>query len=375
MLFSRAARRAARRIATMNFVRALVQASAAPARDRRLRSAAELVDAGLLAPGEAAVAEEAASLLPIAITPHLARLIDPADAQDPIARQFVPSAEEGRIGEDEIADPIGDQSHSPVEGIVHRYPDRVLLTPVMACPVYCRFCFRREAVGAGALTPAQLDAALAYIRDHAALREVILSGGDPLALSPRRLRAIIAALGMIPHIETIRIHSRVPVADPGRVTPDLVAALKGDTPIWMVLHCNHPRELSEDARAAIRALVDGGIPMLAQTVLLKGVNDDAATLEALMRALIRNRVKPYYLHHGDLARGTGHFRTSLAAGRALVKALRGRLSGIAQPTYVLDIPGGHGKVPVGPAYVNPGETPGTWKIEDWRGERHTYRDR
>ena len=358
----------------MNFVRALVQTLAASARDRRLRDAADLVDAGLLAPGEAAAADEAASLLPIAITPHLASLIDPADAHDPIARQFVPSADELRTSESELADPIGDRSHAPVYGIVHRYPDRVLLTPVMACPVYCRFCFRREAVGAGALTPAQLDAALSYIRGHGEIREVILSGGDPLALSARRLRAIVAALGAIAHVETIRVHSRVPVADPGRITPELVAALKGEIPVWVVLHCNHSRELSEAARNAVRALVDSGIPMLAQTVLLKGVNDDAATLEALMRALIRNRIKPYYLHHGDLARGTGHFRTSLAAGRALAKALRGRLSGIAQPTYVLDIPGGHGKVPAGPAYLTPQAASGAWTVEDWQGRPHIYRE-
>jgi len=358
----------------MNFVRALVQTFAAPGQERRLRSAADLVEAGLLAPDEATAAAEAASLLPIAITPHLAGLIDPADAHDPIARQFVPSADELRTDDGEIADPIGDRSHSPVEGIVHRYPDRVLLTPVMACPVYCRFCFRRETVGAGALTPAQLGAALGYVREHPEIREVILSGGDPLVLSPRRLRAIIEALGAIAHVETIRIHSRVPVADPGRITPDLVAALKADTPVWVVLHCNHARELGDEARAAVRALVDNGIPMLAQTVLLKGVNDDAATLEALMRALIRNRIKPYYLHHGDLARGTGHFRTTLASGRALVKALRGRLSGIAQPTYVLDIPGGHGKVPAGPAYLTPDETPGDWTVEDWQGRPHIYRE-
>jgi lysine 2,3-aminomutase len=359
---------------TMNFVRALVQTLAAPGRRRRLRDAADLVEAGLLGADDAAAAQEAAALLPISITPHLASLIDPADAHDPIARQFVPSAAELRAGGGEIADPIGDRAHSPVDGIVHRYPDRVLLTPLMACPVYCRFCFRREAVGAGALTPAQLAAALAYIRDHGAIREVILSGGDPLALSPRRLRAIVEALGGIAHVETIRVHSRVPVADPDRVTPELIAALKSETPVWVVVHCNHPRELSNQARAAVRRLVDNGIPMLAQTVLLKGVNDDPATLEALMRALIRNRIKPYYLHHGDLARGTGHFRTSLAAGQALMRALRGRLSGIAQPTYVLDIPGGHGKVPVGVAYLAAGASRGTWTVEDWQGRHHIYRE-
>lgn len=359
----------------MNFVRSPVQTErtqSRPAANRTLRSAADLVEAGLLGPEDAAAADEAAALLPIGLTPHLARLIDPADAHDPIARQFVPDAAE--LDGDGIDDPIGDAAHGALPGIVHRYPDRALLMPLTACPAYCRFCFRRDTVGDGALSPDQLAAALDYIRSHGGIREVILSGGDPLALSPRRLGEIVAALDGIPHVETIRVHSRVPVADPARITPTLVAALRCETPVWVVLHCNHPRELSEQTRVACRALVDGGIPMLAQTVLLKGINDDAATLEALMRALIRNRIKPYYLHHADLARGTAQFRTALAQGRTLMKALRGRLSGIAQPTYVLDIPGGFGKVPVGPDYLTPGDAPGEWQIEDWQGNRHSYRD-
>lgn len=366
----------------MNFMRALVQTvrdgrggGGGPDRRRgsRLRSAAALAAAGLIPADRRAAAEAASTLFPVAVTPHLARLMDPGDPHDPIARQFVPDGREMETAADDLVDPIGDAAHSPVSGIVHRYPDRVLLTPLMACPVYCRFCFRRDAVGSGALTPTQMEAALAYIRGHNGIREVILSGGDPLALAPRRMAALIAALDAIAHVETIRIHSRVPVADPARVTADMVAALRAETPVWLVVHCNHPRELTPEARAAVRTLAESGIPLLAQTVLLKGVNDDAETLEALMRALVRNRIKPYYLHHADKARGTAHFRTTLAAGRTLMRTLRGRLSGIAQPAYVLDIPGGCGKVPVGPDYLAPvGD--GAWMVEDWQGRRHLYRD-
>ena len=353
----------------MNVVGNLVQTL----RRRTLRTASDLVEAGLIGTKDATEAEAAARNLPISITPHLAALIDRTDADDPIARQFVPTGAETVMADEELADPIGDGAHSPVRGIVHRYPDRVLLTPVLACPAYCRFCFRREAVGDGALGSDELAAALDYIRENEEIWEVILSGGDPLILSPRRLTAIVDALDAMPHVGVIRIHTRVPVADPDRITPALVAAMKRDTPVYVTLHCNHPRELSPAARAAVARLVDAGLPMLSQTVLLKGVNDDAATLETLMRALVRCRVKPYYLHHGDLARGTRHFRTTLAAGRALMGALRGRLSGIAQPTYVLDIPGGYGKAPVGPCYLREANG-GEWQVEDWQGRRHAYRD-
>lgn len=354
----------------MNVVRNLVQSR----RARPLRSAADLADAGLIAAQDAAAVDAVAETLPVAITAHLAALIDGADAADPIARQFVPDAAEAIVMPEELRDPIGDRAHKPVEGIVHRYPDRVLLTPVLTCPVYCRFCFRREVVGDGMLSGEALAAAIAYIAAHEEIWEVILSGGDPLILSPRRLAGIIDALDAIDHVGVIRIHTRVPVADPDRITDELVAALKRPTPVYVTLHCNHARELSPPACGAIARLVDAGLPMLSQTVLLKGVNDDAGALEALMRALVRNRVKPYYLHHGDLARGTGHFRTSIAAGRALMKRLRGRLSGIAQPTYVLDIPGGHGKVPIGPCYLQPDGEPGGWAVEDWQGRQHAYRD-
>ncbi len=355
----------------MNVVRKLVQRL--PSIGHTVRTPEALAEAGYIETRDIEGSRAAAETLPIAIPPALAALIDPADPDDPIARQFVPDRRETMGTGDELLDPIGDETHSPVRGIVHRYPDRVLLTPLLVCPVYCRFCFRREAVGGAVLDQAALDAALDYIRAHDEIFEVILSGGDPLILSPRRLKAIMDALDAMPHVAIVRIHSRVPVAAPERITGRLIAALKRATPVFVVLHCNHPRELTPPARAAAARLVDAGIPMLSQTVLLKGVNDDEATMEALMRALLTCRIKPYYLHHGDLARGTGHFRTTLAAGQRLVRALRGRLSGLGQPSYVLDIPGGHGKAPVGPGYLDAAPD-GSWRIEDWQGGVHSYRD-
>ena len=310
----------------------------------------------------------------IALTPEMTALIDRGDlAGDPIARQFVPSVRETEIAPEELPDPIGDEARSPVKGIVHRYPDRVLLKPLHVCPVYCRFCFRREKVGPGgeALTADELAAALAYIRNRPEIWEVILTGGDPLMMSPRRLADLIAALDAIDHVAVIRIHSRVPIVDPGRVTDEIVAALKPRrAPVWLAVHCNHARELAPVTRAALARLADTGIPLMGQTVLLAGVNDDAATLEQLMRALVSARVKPYYLHHPDLVRGTGHFRVPIARGQALMVALRARLSGLAQPTYVLDVPGGHGKVPIGPAYL--GDDPDALMVRDVFGETHHY---
>ena len=318
--------------------------------------------------------EEAAQSMAIAITSDMVALIDRSDlAHDPIARQFVPSAEETVIAPDELADPIGDEARSPVKGIVHRYPDRLLLKPLHACPVYCRFCFRREKVGPGgeALSDSELEAALDYIRSHPEIWEVILTGGDPLMLAPRRMAKLIAGLDAIGHVAVVRVHSRVPIVEPGRLTDEMVAALRPRrAALWFGVHCNHPRELGDTARAALARLADAGIPLMGQTVLLKGVNDTVETLEQLMRALVAARVKPYYLHHPDLVRGTGHFRVSIRRGRALVKALRGRLSGLAQPTYVLDVPGGHGKVPIGPSYL--GDDPDALTVDDAFGGQHRY---
>ena len=341
---------------------------------KTLRTPADLVAAGLATPGRLAGLEQVAKRYAVAVTPEMAALIDPADPDDPIARQFVPDTRELKRGSDEREDPIGDGAHSPVVGIVHRYPDRVLLKPLHACAVYCRFCFRREMVGPnglGALSPGSLAAALAYIAEHPEVWEVIVTGGDPLILSPRRLRDLVRRLAGIAHVKVIRFHTRVPVVDPERVTPALVRALKAPSKAtYVALHANHAREFSCAARTAIARLVDAGIPLLGQSVLLRGVNDDPETLGELMRTFVENRVKPYYLHHGDLAPGTAHLRTTIAEGQALVRGLRGRLSGLCQPDYVLDIPGGHGKAPVGPAYLR--RTESGCEIEDYRGGRHAY---
>ena len=337
-----------------------------------LRTAEALADAGLLSVDALPAAEQVARRYAIAVTPHLAKLIANRPSDDPLRRQFIPAGEELVVAREELGDPIGDDSHAPVKGIVHRYRDRVLLKPLHACAVYCRFCFRREDVGPGGdvLNDGELTAALDYIRSHDEIWEVILSGGDPLLLSPRRLKTIIAALNDIAHIGVIRIHTRVPVADPARVTAALLRALKGAKAVYVVLHCNHADELTAETRAACARLIDAGHPMLAQSVLLKGVNDDSATMERLLRALVAARIKPYYLHHADLARGTSHFRTSIEQGQAILRDLRGRVSGLCQPSYVLDIPGGHGKVPIGPNYLRQDDE--GWTITDPNGEDHAY---
>lgn len=340
-----------------------------------LRKPAELVDSGLIAPEQLAELERVAERYAVGISPAMADLIDRTDPADPIALQFVPQSAELTTTPEERADPIGDLAHSPVEGIVHRYPDRVLLKAVHVCPVYCRFCFRREMVGPqglGTLTPEALDRAFAYIAEHREIWEVILTGGDPLVLSPRRLTELMQRLASIDHVKIVRFHTRVPVVEPERVDTALIEALKasGKT-TYVALHANHPRELSEAARAACARLVDSGIVMLSQSVLLKGINDDPDTLAALMRAFVEMRIKPYYLHHPDFAPGTSHFRLSIEEGQALVAGLRGRISGVCQPTYILDIPGGYGKAPLTPNAVNTSED-GTLSVFDYRGRRHLY---
>ena len=304
---------------------------------------------------DAAALAAVASRYAIAVTPEMAALIDANDPADPIARQFIPSAEELTVLPEESGDPIGDARHTPVPGVVHRYRGRALLKVISACPVYCRFCFRREMVGPGQappLTGDDLDAALAYLAAHGEISEVILTGGDPFMLSPRRATEIVARLDAMPHVKVMRWHTRVPVVDPGRVTADFVQAITAtDKAVWVAVHVNHPRELTESARAAIARLRKAGVSLVSQSVLLKGVNDDIDTMAALMEGLIGEGVKPYYLHHADLAPGTSHFRTSIAEGQALMKALQARVSGLAMPTYVLDIPGGVSKAPLTPPYL------------------------
>ena len=320
--------------------------------DGTLRTPDALIDAGVLTELDRETATRVARGYAIAVPPAFAALIQHAD--DPIARQVLPHAAELQVAAHEHPDPIGDQAYSPLRGVVHRYPDRVLITPLLVCPLYCRFCFRRERVGpgSGALDAAELDAAVAYVRARPAVREVILTGGDPLLLSPRRLSALLRDLAAIPHVETLRIHTRVPVADPSLVTDALAQAMALDTPLWLVLHANHPRELTPAAVAALKRLHAAGVCLLGQSVLLRGVNDSAQALEDLFRAMLRARVKPYYLHQLDAAPGTQRFHVPIEEGQALLAALRGRVTGLAWPTYVLDIPGGHGKVPIGPTYLD-----------------------
>lgn len=323
-----------------------------PTDSATLRSAADLQKAGLIAPADRPALDAVGQRYAVAVPPALRALIRTPD--DPIGRQVIPDPGELIVAPHERADPIGDDALSPVKGVVHRYADRALLKPLLVCPVYCRFCFRREHVGpdGGLLTEAELAAAYAWFAEHPEVREVILTGGDPLMLSPRRLSAIMAALSAIPHIETLRIHTRVPVADPARVTGDVAAAMATDRALWLVVHANHASEFTPAAREALRRIQGQGIPVLGQSVLLRGVNDSPEALEALFRAMIAARVKPYYLHQLDPAPGTARFHVPIEEGQRLLRALRGRVTGLAWPTYVLDIPGGHGKVPIGPEYLD-----------------------
>ncbi len=340
-----------------------------------IKTTDDLATAGLVETYRLPEIHEVLGRYAMVITPEAASLIDPADPDDPIALQFVPDGRELTTTAQERADPIGDTAHTPVKGVVHRYPDRILLKAVHVCPVYCRFCFRREMVGPqgdGTMTADELDAAFAYIREHDAIWEVILTGGDPLVLSPRRLADIMLRLADISHVKIVRFHTRVPVVDPGAITDELVAALKssGKT-TYLALHANHPRELTDAARAACAHLVDNGIAMVSQTVLLRGINDDPAILADLMKGFVETRVKPYYLHHPDLAPGTGHFRLDIAEGQRIVAALRGRISGLCQPTYVLDIPGGYGKAAIAESAIRSTDG-GCYMVSDFRGEEHCY---
>jgi lysine 2,3-aminomutase len=340
----------------------------------RLTRVEDLVSAGLVAPERLDQIRRVAEEFAVAVTPDMAALIERGRSNDPIAAQFVPTEAELAAGDEELADPLGDQRWSPIPGIVHRHPDRVLLKPTLLCPVYCRFCFRREAVGKAPamLGRAALDRAFAYVRERPQIWEVIVTGGDPFVLAPRRIALIVRALDEIPHLGVIRFHTRVPVVEPGRLTLALVEALSAEKAVYVVVHANHPRELTAAAKEAVTRLVRAGIPLLSQTVLLRGVNDDAAVLEALFRGLVAMRVKPYYLHHADLARGTAHFRTGIAEGQRLVRRLRAGASGLCQPAYVLDIPGGWGKVPLASCAATPDPSSGGWTVEDGAGGRHAY---
>jgi lysine 2,3-aminomutase len=315
------------------------------------------------------------AVLPLRIPRYYLDLIDWTDPADPLRRQVLPWPEEHVALPDDLRDPIGDDAHSPVPGIVHRYPDRVLFLLTTACAVHCRFCFRREFIGkpARTLRRDQYEGALAYVAAHPEIWEVILSGGDPLVFPDAYLASVFRRLRAIPHVRVIRVHSRVPAILPKRLTPELGALARAHAPVYLVAHVNHPREVTVAFRRHVGYLVDRGVPVLSQTVLLRGVNDDAATLAALFRALVEARVKPYYLHQLDRAPGTNHFRVPIREGQRLMRELRGHVSGLCLPTYILDIPGGHGKVPLTPEYVH-ADAAGVYDVVNYRGEHFEYRE-
>ena len=343
---------------------------------RPIRTLDDLSQHELITTDDLTPLEQVVDNFSLSITNQMLQLIDKANPYDPIAMQFVPTIKELEISNTEMADPIGDDAHTTVSGIIHRYPDRCLFTPVHVCPVYCRFCFRKEKIGPASktLTPAELEAAFTYIMDHQEIWEVIITGGDPLLLKPATLKALLNRLSSIEHVDVIRIHTRIPIVDSRRINSQMVASLKCAKPVYVALHANHPKEFTPDAVKACALLVDAGIPMLSQTVLLKDINDNIEVLSKLMRCFIKNRIKPYYLHQGDLVRGSQHFRTTIEKGQRLMKELRGRFSGICQPTYVLDIPGGYGKVPIGPNFISGKEENGltSYCVEDYLGHLHHY---
>jgi lysine 2,3-aminomutase len=317
---------------------------------RTLRSAEQLVAAGLAPAAALAELRAVEQRFAVAITPAVQARISAAD--DPVGLQYIPHADELRIAPHETDDPTADAPFTPIKGVVHRYPDRALLKPLLACPVYCRFCFRREHVGpdGGLLTDAELDAALDWFARTPAVTEVILTGGDPLMLSARRMAHILDRLSAIPHIAGLRIHSRVPVADPARITPDMLRALTRETPLYLCVHTNHAQEFSEQAATALRVLHAAGVVLLGQSVLLAGVNDNVDALEALFRTMLAHRIKPYYLHALDAAPGTARFAVPDAQALELLRALRARVTGLAWPVFVRETPGGGGKRPLGPAW-------------------------
>ncbi len=313
--------------------------------------------------------------LPIAITPYYLSLCDVSDPTCPIRRQCVPTAAESSEVPGDMVDPLGEEEHEVAPHLVQRYPDRVLLIATDRCGVYCRFCTRSRIVGDGG-GPApleRLEPAFEYIAGHPEIRDVIVSGGDPLAMATDRIERLLARIRAIPSVDTIRLATRVPVTLPMRITAELLSALRPHHPIWVMTHFNHPKELTPESIGACIRLADAGFPVMNQSVLLAGINDDAETLERLCRGLVRARVRPYYLLQADPVRGTGHLRTPLARGLEIMARLQGRLSGIALPKLICDTPGGRGKVPLSPDYVVARET-GRTVLRTFRGEEVVYVD-
>ena len=313
--------------------------------------------------------------LPIRVTPHYLSLIDRNDPRCPIRKQCVPVADECKETFGDLEDPLGEVAHEVAPHLVRRYPDRALLLATDRCAVYCRFCTRSRMVGdgGGAVSLDKLEPAFAYLGSHPEVRDVIVSGGDPLSMATGRIVALLERLRRIESVETIRLATRVPVTLPSRITVELVSALRRFHPVWIMTHFNHPKELAPASLRALARLADAGFPVMNQTVLLRGINDDSETLATLFRGLVRARAKPYYLLQMDPVRGSGHLRTSIACGVEIMERLQGRLTGIALPKLIVDTPGGLGKVPIGPDYVTRrGE--GVTRLRTHRGVEVDYFD-
>lgn len=328
-----------------------------------------------LTPEECKGIEHCGKKLTMSIPPYFASLMDPDDPNCPIRRQCVPHADEMEVSPEELVDPCGEEKRSPVHGLVHRYPDRVLFLVNEMCAMYCRYCTRSRMVGSGtrSLCTQTYEKAFEYIRSNKKIRDVLISGGDPLTLSDRVLENILKTLRGIPHVEFIRIGTRVPVTLPQRITFDLVNMFKKYGPIWMSIHFSHPKEVTKRVKFACDLLAESGVPMGSQTVLLKGINDKAATMKKLMHELLKIRVRPYYIYQCDPVLGSKHFRTPVATGIEIIEKLRGHTSGYAVPTLVIDAPGGGGKIPIGPQYIVSHEG-GRYTLRNYAGDQYVYQD-
>ena len=326
-----------------------------------------------LTPDEREGIEYCGQKLTMAIPPYFVSLIDPDNPNCPIRRQCIPTRQELRSGPGELADPCGEDKDSPIRGLVHRYPDRVLFLVSDQCAMYCRHCTRSRILkdSRRQFNSSTYDEALHYIREHKDVRDVLVSGGDPFLLNDSLLEYLLQGIKSIPHVEFVRIGTRVPVSLPQRVTPALLRMLKKYAPLWISIHCNHPQELSPRVREACGALADAGIPLGSQTVLLKGINDDPSTMKMLMHALLKIRVRPYYLYQCDPVVGTRHFRATIESGLTIMESLQGFTSGYAVPTFVLDAPGGGGKIPLNPNYIVRSED-GRYILKNYAGELFYY---
>ena len=328
-----------------------------------------------LSPEEIEAIEASKGRMATAITPYFAKLMDRNDSNCPIRRQAIPTMAEFHLSPADLFDPCAEDENSPVHGLVHRYPDRVLLLVTDKCAVYCRYCTRRRMVGSSenCITPQELDEAVAYIQATKKVRDVLISGGDPLLFEDDHLESIIAKVRKVPHVEIIRIGTRVPVTLPQRITPSLTAMLKKYHPLWISIHFSHPKEITKETRRACAMLSEAGIPLGSQTVLLRGINDRPVVMKRLMHELLKIRVRPYYIYQCDLAMGTEHFRTPIAVGINIIEKLRGHTTGYAVPSFVIDAPGGGGKIPVGPTYMI-SQDKGKMVLRNYQGKVFEYQE-